>query len=91
MNPMVNSLSRHIRPADDRNRAFCTAVSGKVYDRLEEILNDWNDGKEFRLYQGYHITKAYGLKLKLASFTHVTFVWQDRNDGNRVMSHDLEL
>jgi hypothetical protein len=71
------------------NRMYVTAAHGKVYHDKDEILTDYNAGKEFRVYQGYHCSIADELRMKMSGFTHVSFIWQDRNLN--VMHYDLEL
>jgi hypothetical protein len=72
------------------NRCYVTAWSGRIYTQLDEILSDWHDGKEFRIYQyAQPCTLNDVVRLRMAGFTHVCFVWQDSD--LRIRHHDLEL
>ena len=72
------------------NRCYVTAWPPKVYTELDEILSDWSDGKQFRIYQyAKPLTILDKLKLQMSGFTHVCFVWQDADMQTK--HHDLEL
>lgn len=71
------------------NRIYLTANNPKVYSNLEEILHDWNNQVQFRVYQGYLCNINDVLKMKMSGFTHICFIWQDPD--LQLQHHDLEL
>ena len=76
----------------ERNECYLTAMpGGSDFRSAEEAETLWNEGRTFRVYQGYMTSKEDSLKLRMAGFTHVRFVWQDPNEGNAVRSYALEL
>lgn len=79
----------------DKNPFFVTPKPGTSYpSHIEPVMNDWHDGKEFRPYKstGLMVTKADEFKMRLAGFTHITFVWAENGGrGSNVCSHEYEL
>lgn len=71
---------------------FVTARAGTVYTDSRQIHHDWNVGEKFRLYQAEReVTRADAFGLKVSGFTHVWFVWQDPEQGNRVVASEISL
>lgn len=72
------------------NFAFVTCAGENVNCHDPNLMVEmWHAGIEFRLYNWGPITNEFTLKLKMAGFTHVKFVWQV--PGEPVRSHDMEL
>jgi len=71
------------------NQLFVTAKPPKSYTDLEEILTDYHAGVEFRAYGGQMVSIKDQLRMRMATFTHVCFVWMDKDD--KVRAHNLEL
>lgn len=72
------------------NPCYVTPRGAKTYESVDEVRAAWTDGAEFRVYQyAVIITKADTNRLLAAKFTHVRFVWQDKDLC--VKHYDLEL
>lgn len=71
------------------NPIFLYGADGRRYERLEQILDDWNDGALFQVYRGHYASCADILRMRMAGFTHVCFVWQ--TEDLRVHGHFLDL
>lgn len=77
---------------EGKNPCYVTAVKPKVYAEAREIHHDWNEGAKFQVYQSEkQITKDDAFRMKLAGFTHVWFVWQDPQQGNRTVASEVSL
>jgi hypothetical protein len=69
---------------------YVTAGPGKSYQEKDAVLSDWHDGAVFRIYEHErYMTCNDVLRARMAGFTHVCFVWQDKD--MQVQCHDLEL
>lgn len=71
------------------NPCFVTPAYGKGYTSVDEVMADWTDGKDFRIYQGPYCSIRDKLRLQMSKFTHVAFIWQ--TPDNVVHHHMLEL
>lgn len=71
------------------NRMMVTAAYGRVYREKDAVLTDWHEGKDFKIYQGPYCSIRDKLRMQMSGFTHVTFIWQDKDF--RVQHHDLAL
>lgn len=72
------------------NRMYVTAAYGRVYKEKDEILTDWHEGKDFKVYQGPYCSNRDILRMRMSGFTHVCFIWQ-HPESLKVLHHDLEL
>lgn len=48
---------------------------GRCYDSFEQLQQDWNAGKDFKLPSGPYLSKRDLSALRARSHTHVVFVW----------------
>lgn len=71
------------------NRIYVTAPPGKFYHEKDAVLTAYHEGKQFRVYQGHLCTKDDEFRMRMAGFTHICFLWQDRNHNTH--HYDLEL
>lgn len=55
----------------------------------EEILANWHDGKDFKIYQGPYTSIRDQLKMRMSGFTHVKVIYHDRD--MQVKHLDIEL
>lgn len=71
------------------NSIYLTGAYGRQYRREDEILADWNDGKDFKIYQGPYCSVRDTLRMKMANFTHVFFIYQKEDLSVHHVSLDL--
>lgn len=45
----------------------------------EEVEALWNDGKDFKIYNGPYTSIRDKLKMSMAGFTHVLIIWQRKD------------
>lgn len=58
------------------NPIYLTAYGARPQTK-DEILALWNDGKDFKVYAGTLCSVRDALRMRMAGFTHVQFVWQN--------------
>ena len=73
MNPMLVTIAPYAPPA-------------KTPD---EILANWHDGKDFKIYQGSYTSIRDSLKMRMSGFTHVKVIYQ--NADGKIVDHNIEL
>lgn len=61
----------------------------KRYDRVEEIDHDWQNGEQFKLYNGGPASNKDALKLRMAGCTTLFCVYQT-SDLEQVLRHEIE-
>jgi len=71
------------------NPCYVTPAYGKSYTSVDEVVADWADGKDFKIYQGQYCSIRDVVRLRMSKFTHIAFVWQVSD--NVVHHHMLEL
>lgn len=58
-------------------------------DRADDIVDAWRQGEPFRMYEHGPVTVQDTVRMRMAGFTHVTFVW--KIDDEPVRSHTILL
>ena len=72
------------------NPIFLTARTSPPLETEEAILHHWHSGGRFKIYEHDEpVTKEAVVKMRMAKFTHIIFIWQDKD--LQVKSHTMEL
>ena len=77
------------KPDPNDNPIYLTAAYGRVYRHKDAILSDWFDGKDFKIYQGPYCSVRDVLRMRMAAFTHIYFIYQ--NEEMKVVHEALPL
>lgn len=72
-------------------KIFLTARPHKTYTSKEEILHDWHDGKDFRVYGGTLVSKNRTVEMLIRGITHVEVVYQDPKQDMKAVSVMIQL
>lgn len=61
------------------NCMYLTAAHGRQYELAESVRADWEDGKDFKIYQGPYCSIRDSNRMLQSGFTHVMVVWQTKS------------